>query len=332
MYASIDPTIDVRLLRTTCLLLRERSVSRVAHQLGHSQPAVSASLKRARTVFGDPLLVRSGQTLVLTDRGTEVLLAIEGVLQNLQGMLTSTESFDPSGSTQRIRIGAVNCFGAFLIPAIGANLRREAPHATVDFFAPHEFGQLAQDMAAGAVDLVIGNWPSPQESLRSSTLLNCEIACLVHHRHPLANQDSISIDDYLRLDHVSPTPVANALYSPIDGRLGQLGLRRRVAMTVPEYGLIPALLRETDLIFTSARSYVEHIADSAGHEDLCVIAAPREFTQMSLYLLWHERVQTSLSNQWLRGLVRRVAKRFDQSLHGQATGPSDRDIVHFLSA
>lgn len=51
MYANINPSIDVRLLRTTYLLLRERNVSKVAVLLGHSQPAVSACLKKARRYF-----------------------------------------------------------------------------------------------------------------------------------------------------------------------------------------------------------------------------------------------------------------------------------------
>ncbi|MEJ1158359.1 helix-turn-helix domain-containing protein [Prosthecomicrobium sp. N25] len=51
--------LDIRLLRTLHLLLTESSVSRVARILGQTQPAVSASLKRLRETFGDPLLVRS---------------------------------------------------------------------------------------------------------------------------------------------------------------------------------------------------------------------------------------------------------------------------------
>lgn len=333
MYSRVDPTIDVRLLRTTFLLLRERSVSRVALQLGHSQPAISAMLKRARVAFGDPLLVRSGQTLVPTDRGLDVLNTIEDVLRNLQGATETTDSFDPARSSMRIRIGAVNCFGGFLIPAIGASLYREAPMAAVEFFAPREFGQLSEDMASGRVDLVMGNWPSPQQSLRSSTLLNCDIACITHRRNPLADpQGALDMADYLEARHMSPTPVENALYSPIDGRLSQLGLRRQIALTVPEYGQIPALLRETDLMFTSARAYVEHIADTPGNEDLVVMSAPRELGQMSLYILWHERMQNSASNRWLRGLVRRVAKRFDLSLHSGDRCMQDQGLVHQLSA
>lgn len=64
MFQGLDSSIDVRLLRVTHLLLQEQNVSRVATLLGLSQPAVSLSLKRARAVFGDPLLVRCGQRFV----------------------------------------------------------------------------------------------------------------------------------------------------------------------------------------------------------------------------------------------------------------------------
>ncbi len=308
MFACIDPSIDVRLLRTTLLILRERSVSRVALHLGHSQPAVSASLKRARVAFGDPLLVRSGQSMVLTDRGREVEQAIDAVLHQLQGMITAHEAFDPQTSQRHIRIGAVNCFGTFLIPAIGSLLRREAPGATLEFLAPRDFGELASDMAGGAVDLVIGNWPSPQESLRSSTLLTGAIACLLHRDHPLAQQAGVDLETYLAHDHLSPSPHADALYSPIDGRLAQLGLSRRIAMSVTEYGLVPPLLRDTGLVFTSAQAYVRHLAAAPDNADLRAIAAPPEFGVMSLYLLWHEQAHTSPFNQWLRRKVREVAR------------------------
>jgi len=311
MLAGIDPTLDMRLLHTTHMILREWSVTRVAAQLGHSQPAISASLKRARSVFGDPLLVRSGHEMVLTDGGAEVLQAIEQVLANLKGVLGPERRFDPATTRQSIRICAINCFSAMLVPQIGAALRREAPLARVDFVATSGFDDLPQALGAGDVDLAIANWPNPRENLRASTLLDCDIACLTHRDHPLANRREIGMDDYLGADHLSPTPAADALHSPIDGRLRALGHRRRIVMTAPEFGLVPGLLRGTGLIFTSARACVAHLAAMPGNEDLRVTPAPGAFGRMTLYLLWHERMQTSRANRWLRALVRRAADRSD---------------------
>ncbi|MGK6312349.1 LysR family transcriptional regulator [Neorhizobium sp. DT-125] len=315
MYANINPSIDVRLLHTTYLLLTERNVSKVAVLLGLTQPSVSASLKKAREVFADPLLVRSGQKLVLTERGEEVGASIGAMLEGLKNTLNRANQFDPGAVRSRMRVAAVNCFGAFLIPPLAASIRQEAPGISVDFFAPSEKVDLVDELGSGRVDLVIGNWPAPQQSLKSTTLLHCDIACIVQKSNSLAQRGRLTLDTYLSADHVSPTPGSSALFSPIDGRLSQLGLKRRIAMSVPEYALIPAILAETDLVFTTARPYAEYIVENAPANQLQLVEAPREFDQMNLYLLWHERAHASGANQWLRGVVRSVARRFDQTLH-----------------
>lgn len=319
MYANINPSIDIRLLHTTYLLLTERNVSKVAVLLGLSQPSVSASLKKAREIFSDPLLVRSGQKLVLTERGEEIAASLGAMLESLKNTINRTNHFDPGAVQSRMRVAAVNCFGAFLIPPLASSIRQKAPGISVDFFAPSEKVDLIDELGSGRVDLVIGNWPAPQQSLKSTTLLHCDIACVVQKSNPLARRGRLSLETYLDADHVSPTPGSSAFYSPIDGRLSQLGLKRRIAMSVPEYALIPAILAETDLVFTTARPYAEYIVEHAPANQLQLVEAPREFDQMNLYLLWHERAHASGANQWLRSVVRSVARRFDQTLHAVPT-------------
>jgi DNA-binding transcriptional LysR family regulator len=310
--------IDVRLLRTTLLLLRERSVSRVAMMLGHSQPAVSANLKRARAIFADELLVRSGSGLVPTVRGEEIAGLIAETLEKMAELIGSQDRFDPFRAEGRIRIVVVNCFGGFLVPAIGASIRRKAPGLAVDFTSPHDNADLAKELERGA-DLVISSWPAPRGSLRSSALLRCGISCLLNKDHPLSRRKILTMQDYLECDHVSPTPITNALYSPIDSRLTQVGLRRRVMMSVPEYAQIPELLQETNLVFTTGTPYAKYVADTLGGGRLCLFPAPPEFQEMQVHILWHERAQTSQQHRWLRELVRGVARRFDTHMHTTGT-------------
>jgi DNA-binding transcriptional LysR family regulator len=310
--------IDVRLLRTTLLLLREKNVSRVAMMLGHSQPAVSATLKRARTVFADELLVRSGHNLVATVRGEEIAGHLAETLEKLSELIGSEDRFDPFRAEGRLRIVVVNCFGGFLIPEIGACIRREAPSLAVDFFSPHENADLAKDLERD-VDLVISSWPAPRGSLRSSPLLRCGISCLMSKSHPLASRKSLTMQDYLECDHVSPTPITNALYGPIDSRLSQMGMRRRVMMSVPEYAQIPELLRESDLVFTTGTPFANYVAKTSGDGKLCVFPAPSDFQEMQVHVLWHERMQNGQQHRWLRELVRKVARQFDTDMHTAGT-------------
>ena len=53
---------DLNLLVILEAVLREGSISAAARRLNLTQPAVSQGLGRARVMFGDPLMVRSGMT------------------------------------------------------------------------------------------------------------------------------------------------------------------------------------------------------------------------------------------------------------------------------
>ena len=64
--------IDLSLIRAFHTVITERSVSRAALRLATSQPAVSGQLKRLRGLIGDPLLVRSVESL--KDRADEIVV------------------------------------------------------------------------------------------------------------------------------------------------------------------------------------------------------------------------------------------------------------------
>src|SRR6266702_5387902 len=61
---------DLNLLLHLDALVRCANVSRAAEHLGITQSAMSAALSRLRRVFNDPLLIREGNTAVLTERAT----------------------------------------------------------------------------------------------------------------------------------------------------------------------------------------------------------------------------------------------------------------------
>ena len=109
---------------------------------------------------------------------------------------------------------------------------------------------------------------------------------MVRPGHPFARRKALTLEDYLALDHLSPTPQASAHVSPIDGRLAQLGLKRRIRVSVPEFTVVPYVLAVNDLVFTSGRSFIEHLASIF---PFAVLEAPPELGAMRFYMLWHER-------------------------------------------
>ena len=304
MHHHIDHDLDIRLLRVLHVLLRVVSVSQAAKLLGQSQPAVSASLRRLREVIGDPLLVRSGAHMVLTERGAALAPIIQRVLEGISSLTDPLETFEPSTSSRFVRIAAANCFGPFFLPRISDLVLQAAPQMSIEYCAMRTTDQMMRGLEDGEIDLVIGNWPSPSETLRYAPLLTTDFVCLVRSAHPLAGRAVLDMETYLTLGHLSPTPLASAAVSPVDGRLRELHLNRRIVVTVPEYTVAPSILSRTDLCFTTGRPFAEHLA---GSMPLSMIKAPPEFGPMSFYMLWHERSHASSCNRWLRSLVRSVA-------------------------
>jgi DNA-binding transcriptional LysR family regulator len=304
MNRSLEENLDLRLLRVLHMLLTSCSVSRTAELLALSQPSVSMSLKRLRDIFGDPLLVRSGAHMVMTERSAALLPAITRILDDISLVVDPGEGFDPSTSRRRLRIVSANCFAPFFLPRLSELILKDAPAVKVDFCSMQPETELMHGLEGGEIDLVIGNWPTLPERLRFAPLLTTDIVCMVRVGHPLAQSRALDLKTYLTLDHISPTPWSIATWSPIDGRLRELHLQRRIAVSVPEYTIAPSLLARTNLVFTTGRPFADHLASSM---QLVLLNAPPELGRMKFHMLWHERAHASRQGKWLRALVRTVA-------------------------
>lgn len=300
-------SLDVRLMRTLLLLLTECSVSRTADLLGQAQPTVSLTLKRLRDMFNDPLLVRSGSALVPTDRGLALRDALEGILTSIDSSLGERARFDPKTAETKFRIVATNCLGTVLLPPLVGAIAEVAPQISLDLSPMPEQDELLSGLADGTIDAVIGNWPRPPQHLRLSPILTTDIVCLVRPNHRFANRrDRVMLSEYLEEGHLSPTSDRHAHLSPIDGRLIELGKKRRIKATVPEYAIAPYVLAQSDLVFTTGRHFAEQVAQTF---PFAVLDAPEELGRMHFYMLWHDRKHHSPAQIWLRGMIKTVAMR-----------------------
>jgi len=86
--------IDLNLLIAFAVLYREQSVSAAADKLHLGQPAVSGVLSRLRTLFDDPLFIRSGHKMQPTARASELHSELLPLLEQLQSALFQQAAFD----------------------------------------------------------------------------------------------------------------------------------------------------------------------------------------------------------------------------------------------
>jgi hypothetical protein len=90
--------LDLNLLPAFEALMVERSVTRAAERMSVGQPAMSASLARLRTFFGDPLLVREGRSLVPTPHALELAASLQEALDLIDSALRASRGFDPQAA------------------------------------------------------------------------------------------------------------------------------------------------------------------------------------------------------------------------------------------
>ncbi|MBY0408787.1 MAG: LysR family transcriptional regulator, partial [Burkholderiaceae bacterium] len=157
--------IDLHLIRVLHTVLIERSVSKAALRLGMHQPAVSAALKRLRDLSGDPLLVRSGASMLPTDAALRMVEPAGAILRSAEALFSDARGFDPRTATRTFRVAASDYLDPLFLPQLVARIKVEAPLCPIEILPlsaeTHYHAQLAQ----GEVDVVIGNWPQPPDDL-----------------------------------------------------------------------------------------------------------------------------------------------------------------------
>jgi DNA-binding transcriptional LysR family regulator len=122
----IDPVdlrgVDLNLLVSLRVLLTQRHVTRSAEKLGLTQPALSASLARSRTLFRDKLLVRGPQGLVLTPRGEQILEQLNQIMEVTERLIALPEEFTPATSHRIFTLMGSDFVEFILLPSLMATL------------------------------------------------------------------------------------------------------------------------------------------------------------------------------------------------------------------
>lgn len=295
--------IDLHLIRVLHTVLTERSVSRAALRLGMHQPQVSAALKRLRELAGDPLLVRSGATMVPTDAGLRMVEPSASILRAAEALFTGTRGFDPATAELTFRISASDYLDPTFLPQVVADLKRQAPRTSVEIHPLSADGHWYEHLSRGDVDVVIGNWTTPPGELHRTELLADEVVCLVAQDHPAVRRGWRE-QDWLASEHVAPTPTHPGARGVIDEHLDALGVQRRITARCAHFGLIPAMVASSLLILTTGRLFCERYL---GRLPVTILPPPIAFPALTYHQLWHERSHASASARWLRGRIKAVA-------------------------
>lgn len=328
-------SIDMNLLVMFDALMTERHVTRAAVRASMSQPAMSNALSRLRLLFKDELLVRTARGMEPTARALELEAAVRRILLQTESLVLSERPFDPGSSERDFTIRMSDLVGALLLPGCMQRLLAGAPGVTLDVLhmsLERSIRALEDDQLDFAVsfDLVHGR------AIHSETLFTDRMVCAMRAGHPLST-GRLTLERFLGAQHLrvamSPTDLRF-----VDSMLATQGLGRRIAIKVPQWLLVPEMLRETDLLGVVS----ERIGRKLAGQGIVCKPLPFASPEFEWKIYWHQRHARSSAHAWLKRLVldeaaaqsRHVSRRYPARAPGRESGrsPAQRRVPSSLRA
>ena len=96
--------VDLNLFVVLDAIYTEGNLTRAGEIIGITQPAVSNSLSRLRTLFDDPLFVRTADGMTPTPVAQNIIGSVRQSLELMRSSIQDSEQFNPSESTKRFRV------------------------------------------------------------------------------------------------------------------------------------------------------------------------------------------------------------------------------------
>lgn len=289
--------IDLNQLVLFQQLMVERRVSKVADNLGLTQPAVSNTLAKLRRQFGDDLFVRTPKGMMPTPFAEQLAEPIGYALGMIHSGLNQHSRFDPAHDKRAVTIGMTDIGEIVFLPALVERLRQEAPGVSLSTVRTTATN-LREDMEAGKVDLAIGPLPQLKAGFFQRRLFQQRYVCLFRKGHPLDGK-RLSLDDFKAAEHLIIVSAGTG-HGKVDDLIRRSGVDRRVRLTVPHFVSVGHILRRSDMVATVTERLAESLAEPF---DLSFLPHPIELPEVAINLFWHAKVHRSPAHQWLRGQV-----------------------------
>lgn len=282
---------DLNLLVILEMVLTETSITRAAKRLNLSQPAVSQAMARARDVFGDEMLVRDGASATLTPFARRLLPQLKDFCARAEGLLSPT-GFDPASAQIDFSICANDVSELLILPPLISVVARLAPGCRLIVRAPEPH------LINAEIDLSIFGAPVPQGPFLTRELFEEHFVIIARPDHPEMN-DALTPERFAALPQALVSPTGQGLVGPIDAKLEELGLSRRVALSVSRFTTLPEIIGSTDLI----AAVPSRFARWSEVKRLCgVWPLPFESPRFAMRMVWHRVHDSDPAHQWLRSL------------------------------
>ncbi|MFI6778226.1 LysR family transcriptional regulator [Nocardia sp. NPDC050412] len=296
--------VDLNLLVAFDALMVDRNVTSAASRLSVGQPAMSATLKRLRRLFDDPILERRGRNMVATPLAASLVSPVRQLLADTELLLRSRRHFDPATDARMFTIMASEYSTITLLHPLMTTLRTDAPNVRIRVVPVS--ARIEEPLANSDLDLVL----SPPETVSAA-----EMRSLAHERlfvdtYVVAlDRKHPDVGEQLTLEQFSDLPYLaitfGDTYALVEGQLDRLGVPRRTEVATG-FGTAPFLLQDTRLIMLMPSTPARMVARRVG---LRLLEPPIPLGEVSEAMYWHPSYTEESGHLWLRSKLRDAAQQ-----------------------
>jgi DNA-binding transcriptional LysR family regulator len=299
-----SPHIDLFALRSFCVLMDERSVSRAASRLGVGQSRMSRQLAQLRAYFADALLVWAGGTMIPTPRALALKDDLRQVVEMLERLSSPAQSFDPALTETTVVLVATGYMEHIFLTDVMNAVAACAPGVGVRVRLPDR----PQDVSAlgrGEIDFLIGWMTAPTPTLRSRLLFKDKLVCIARAAHPKLRDDGLTYEKYLELPHVQyDIPGKTTTERLLQERLARDGQQRNIKYHVQNPLTVAEIVANSDVIATVPEKFAARCRE---HYSLQAVDLPFSVPPVQNRAYWHESVHSDARSCWFRKLLAEVA-------------------------
>ncbi len=288
--------IDGRLLRLFLTVFEEGSVTKAAERLDVTQSAVSHGLEKLREILGDALFVRAGRGITPTHGAQEIVEDVREVLRAMRA-LSEQRSFDLKNVSGQFAIGANDVQWGLLLREVYDHVESQAPR--LDLRIIYSGIDAAHLLRSEQCELVITPLVPEGSEFKQQKLYEDNFVCFYDSSVTTAPK---TLDDYLTRRHARIV-FSTVEINPIDQILARQGKHRRVALQVPNFTGLPELMTGTDLIAVLPSALKKSIM-----RDFSMAPSPVAVGRLTFYQIWHQRDDDRALHQWMRKLLREIAR------------------------
>ncbi|OZI35868.1 LysR family transcriptional regulator [Bordetella genomosp. 1] len=289
---------DLNLLLALDALLDEGSVVGAARRMHLSAPAMSRTLSRIREALGDPVFVQVGRKLLPTPRALALREQVRAAVEQATQVFAADTEIDLKALDRRFNVRATDEFVSIHLGHLLDAMAREMPRAMLRF-SPEEDDVDEEALRSGRIDLFISASRKLGPEIRVQPLFTTTFVGVARANHPIFDED-ITSERLTRWEHIHVSRRGKAT-GPVDAALEAQGLRRHVALVLPNPYAALFALQDSDLLLPLPR----HLASTALAAGLRirVFDLPTPLETVLLTQAWHPRLEGDPAHRWLRQTI-----------------------------